>query len=151
MPTSTLPAVLWCVVLCACLQLAWTRGSVLFASGSPFPPAACPSGALDPITPAQCNNAYVFPAIGHAAVLTRARSIPDSVFLLVAEALASLSPPSELAHGHLFPPFRGIRAVSAALMAAVCAHLVEAGVGSPPEEGFDGDWLATCRAAMWDV
>jgi malic enzyme len=36
----------------------------------------------------QANNAYVFPAVGHAAVLTRAKTIPNDVFLVAAEALA---------------------------------------------------------------
>ena len=41
----------------------------------------------------QVNNAYVFPAIGHAAVLTRASVISDDVFLTAAEALSHMSPP----------------------------------------------------------
>jgi hypothetical protein len=35
-------------------------------------------------------------------------------------------------------------------MAAVCAYIVDSGLGSPPED-FNGDWGATCTAAMWDV
>ena len=39
----------------------------------------------------QANNAYVFPAIGMAAVLTRASAITDDVFLIAAEALAHMT------------------------------------------------------------
>ena len=39
----------------------------------------------------QANNAYVFPAVGFAAVLTRARSISDDVFLTAAEALSEVT------------------------------------------------------------
>ena len=39
----------------------------------------------------QANNAYVFPAIGMAAVLTRASAITDDVFLVAAEALAHMT------------------------------------------------------------
>jgi malate dehydrogenase (oxaloacetate-decarboxylating)(NADP+) len=59
------------------LQVTWTKGSVLFASGSPFP-AMCYDGC-EPLQPAQANNSYIFPAVGHAAVLTQAKAIPNEV------------------------------------------------------------------------
>jgi malate dehydrogenase (oxaloacetate-decarboxylating)(NADP+) len=33
------------------------------------------------VFPAQANNAYIFPAVGFAAVITRCSTIPDTVFL----------------------------------------------------------------------
>lgn len=69
---------------------------------------------------------------------------------MAAEALSAMTSLDELAHGYIFPPFSLIRQVSAKLMAAVCAYMVDTGLGSPPE-GFNGDWEATCTAAMWDV
>lgn len=59
------------------MQVNWTKGTVLFASGSPFP-AMCYDGC-EPLNPAQANNAYIFPAVGHAAVLTQAKAIPNEV------------------------------------------------------------------------
>jgi malate dehydrogenase (oxaloacetate-decarboxylating)(NADP+) len=59
------------------VQVNWTKGTVLFASGSPFP-AMCYDGC-EPLQPAQANNAYIFPAVGHAAVLTKANAIPNEV------------------------------------------------------------------------
>lgn len=54
--------------------VAATGGRVLFASGSPFGPVAAPgSGRM--LHPAQANNAYIFPAVGHAAVLAHCREI----------------------------------------------------------------------------
>ena len=41
----------------------------------------------------QVNNAYVFPAIGFAAVLARAATISDDVFLTAAETLSHMSSP----------------------------------------------------------
>lgn len=65
-----------CGALCV-VQVNWTKGTVLFASGSPFP-AMCYDGC-EPLQPAQANNAYIFPAVGHAAVLTKAKAIPNEV------------------------------------------------------------------------
>jgi hypothetical protein len=72
------------------------------------------------------------------------------VFLVAAEALSCMTSLDELSHGYLFPPFSHIRSVSAKLMSAVCQYFVDTGLGSTPED-FEGDWEATCTAAMWDV
>ena len=69
----------------------WTEGRVVFASGSPFPPTTMDSardGKTRTLYPAQANNAYVFPAVGRAAVLAGAGSVTDDDFLVAAEALS---------------------------------------------------------------
>ena len=101
--------------------VAATDGRVLFASGSPFPPLRHRGRTLHP---AQANNAYIFPAVGHAAVLARCRQISDDVFLVAAESLASMSSVADLEQGYLFPRFSGIKSVSARLMAAVADFMV---------------------------
>lgn len=70
--------------------LAWTGGRALFASGSPFPPARDPASGLTR-HPAQANNVYVFPAVGHAAVATKARMVTDEMFVVAAEELAGMT------------------------------------------------------------
>jgi malate dehydrogenase (oxaloacetate-decarboxylating)(NADP+) len=108
-----------------------TAGAVLFASGSPFQPLR---RAGRTYAPAQANNAYAFPAIGHAAVLCGASAITDEVFLLAAEALAGLTTRQELDTGMLFPRFSNIRDVSARLMGAVAADMCAHGLGSEPAD-----------------
>ena len=134
----------------------WTEGRVVFASGSPFPPTTIDSdsardGKTRTLYPAQANNAYVFPAVGRAAVLAGAGSVTDDDFLVAAEALSRMTSEEELASGRLFPNFDHIQAVSAALTARVCegmerggratrrpagtwAELVESEFFRPPEE-----------------
>jgi len=99
----------------------WTAGKVVFASGSPFPPLQHKGTTL---YPAQANNAYVFPALGHAAVLAGAKELRDDVFLAIAESLSTLTSNAELAEGRLFPDFDSIQEVSAELTARVATHLV---------------------------
>lgn len=145
----------------------WTSGRVLFASGSPFDPIMDDSGRQR-VAP-QANNAYIFPAVGHAAVLTRASCIPEEVFLVAAEELAAMGTAEARALGSLFPPFSAIRDVSARIMAPVAAFLVSRGLGQPPsgwpplkqQQGGtggvggcvanEGVWVQHARDAMWSV
>jgi malate dehydrogenase (oxaloacetate-decarboxylating)(NADP+) len=131
----------------------WSDGKVLFASGSPFSPLAGNDGKTH--YPAQANNAYVFPAVGYAAVLTRARAITDESFVDTAEALSTMTTLEELDQGRLFPAFSGIRGVSKALAARVAKKMVEEGLGELPEgvaKGADeAAWESFVASRMWDA
>jgi len=105
----------------------FSEGRVLFASGSPF-------GEVDGVAPAQSNNAYIFPAVGYAASLCRAKEITDETFLIAAKALSEMAPSAQLARGELFPKFDTIRDVSKRLIGQVAAHMCEQGIGTTPED-----------------
>lgn len=136
-----------------------TDGRVLFASGSPFSSLTRDGKTY---TPAQANNAYVFPAIGHAAMLCGAREITDEVFLLAAEALAGMTTRADLESGMLFPRFSNIRAVSGRLIAAIAEDMCATGLGRlpanfdavtagvPASVGTKAKWEAYARAHMFD-
>ena len=62
---------------------------MLFASGSPFDPLTDAGGVTH--YPAQANNAYIFPAVGFAAVLCRSKEITDEMFVLAAEELSAMT------------------------------------------------------------
>jgi len=129
-----------------------TKGKVIFASGSPFPPLLS-SGFVSNATtttfyPAQANNAYIFPAVGHAAVLCKAKTIPEEVFLEAAKCLSELSSMEDLACGKLFPMFESIQQVSSKIMARVCQYLVSRDLGDMPKD-FTGNWLDYTTKAMY--
>ena len=67
-----------------------------------------------------CTQAYVFPALGHAAILASASHLPDEVFLMAARVLSEVVSDDELAHGSLFPSFDRILWVSKTMMVKVC-------------------------------
>jgi len=69
--------------------LRWTDGRALIATGSPFPDVNYQGRT---IRVAQCNNVYIFPAMGLALLATETRRVTDSMFLAAAHALAAQSP-----------------------------------------------------------
>ncbi len=123
--------------------LAWTEGRAVVATGSPFPPVEIGGRA---IRIPQANNAYVFPGIGLGAIVSEARILPDSAFLVAARRLADMASPASLAEGALFPPIADLRSVAREVAIAVVAHLGELGVGRrfPPAA-----IPAAVDAAMW--
>lgn len=124
--------------------LAWTDGRALVATGSPFSPVEIGGRT---IKIGQGNNAYIFPGIGLGALVSEARWLPDSLFTVAAETLAAQVSAEDLASGLLFPPLGELRAVTAAIAAAVAAEAVDSGAALPiPPDDLRG----RVRGAMWE-
>lgn len=102
-----------------------TKGKALFASGSPFAPVEYEGKTF---VPRQGNNSYVFPALGLGAVVSRAKWMPDGMFLVAAKKLATLVSEEDLAQGSLFPALSDIRPVSVKIGAAVAAYAYDNGL-----------------------
>ncbi|HVN63902.1 MAG TPA: NAD-dependent malic enzyme [Candidatus Binataceae bacterium] len=79
----------------------WSDGRAIFASGSPF--AAVRYDGRQFI-PGQCNNLYIFPAVGLAIYNTRAKRVTDEMFIEAARAVAELVTPADLEVGRIYPP-----------------------------------------------
>jgi malate dehydrogenase (oxaloacetate-decarboxylating) len=94
----------------------WTEGRALVATGSPFAPVAY-EGRNFPI--AQCNNVYIFPAMGLGLIAARARRVTDAMMLAAARALAANSPAIKDPQGSLLPRLAEIRRVAVEIAVAV--------------------------------
>jgi malate dehydrogenase (oxaloacetate-decarboxylating) len=94
----------------------WTDGRALVASGSPFAPVSF-KGRKIPI--AQCNNVYIFPAMGLAVVASGARRVTEPMMLAAARALGANSPALKDPSASLLPPLPDIRRVAADIALAV--------------------------------
>ena len=115
--------------------LAWTEGHALVATGSPFP--AVPSGQV-PVTISQCNNAFIFPAMGLAVVAANATRVTDAMFLAAARQLADLSPARDSAANGLLPSVTSLPDIAPQVALAVALQAVADGVAprrSAPELG----------------
>jgi malate dehydrogenase (oxaloacetate-decarboxylating) len=96
--------------------LKWTEGRAIIATGSPFPPVTY-RGKTYPI--AQCNNAYIFPALGLGLVAGRCRKVTDAMLLAAARALSERSPARENPNAPLLPSLRELREVALEIALAV--------------------------------
>jgi malate dehydrogenase (oxaloacetate-decarboxylating) len=103
----------------------WTEGRALVATGSPFAPVSY-EGRKIPI--AQCNNVYIFPAIGLAVTASGARRVTDGMILAAARELAENSPALRDASASLLPALTDIREVAVQIAIAVGQEAQRAGV-----------------------
>ena len=124
----------------------YTEGRAIFASGSPFAPVTLP-GHEQVFVPGQGNNCYIFPGVGLGAVLSGTRTIPDSMFLASAKALADLVDQELLESGCMYPPLDSILDCSAHVAYAVCQEASRLGLN---DEAVDHLTVAHIRKAMYD-
>jgi malate dehydrogenase (oxaloacetate-decarboxylating) len=113
--------------------LEWTNGKAIIATGSPFDPVLH-NGVTHTI--AQCNNSYVFPAMGTGILASGARRVTDAMFMAAAEALMEKSPALENSAASLLPALSDIRSVGRHIAVAVATQAQRDGVADPttPEQ-----------------
>jgi len=110
----------------------WTDGRALVATGSPFAPVSY-GGRKIPI--AQCNNVYIFPAMGLGVVASGARRVTEAMMLAAARALGANSPALKDSSASLLPPLTEIRRVAVDIAFAVGIEAQKDGVA--PKLGED--------------
>jgi malate dehydrogenase (oxaloacetate-decarboxylating) len=105
--------------------LRWSDGRALVATGSPFPPVSF-GGRQWPI--AQCNNLFIFPAIGLGVSASGAWRVTDAMMLAAARALGECSPACDDPNACLLPPLEGLRRIAKHVATAVALEAVRGGV-----------------------
>src|SRR5882672_6742189 len=121
----------------------WTDGRALVATGSPFGPVSH-GGRRIPI--AQCNNIYIFPAIGLGVVASGARRVTDAMILASGRALGEASPALSDPSASLLPALPQLRGVAAHIAVAVGREAQRAGVA--PRLG-EADLRQRVAATQW--
>jgi malate dehydrogenase (oxaloacetate-decarboxylating) len=109
----------------------WTDGRALIATGSPFAPLHR-NGVERPV--AQCNNVYVFPAMGLAATAAQATRVTDEMMRVAAATLGEASPALADADQSLLPAWVDVPDVAVRIAHAVAVQAVADGV-APKRSG----------------
>jgi malate dehydrogenase (oxaloacetate-decarboxylating)(NADP+) len=124
----------------------WSDGQAIFASGSPFPPVEFKGKTY---TPAQGNNAYVFPGIGLGSVFSGATRVDNTDMIVAARTLAGLVPQKNLEAGACYPDLKTARDVSVKIAVEVAKWNYERGTALNKRP--DGDLEAAVRESMWSA
>jgi malate dehydrogenase (oxaloacetate-decarboxylating) len=103
----------------------WTDGRALIATGSPFPPVRR-NGVEQPI--AQCNNVYIFPAMGLAVTAAQATRVTDEMMRVAAATLGDASPALDNPDMPLLPAWSDVPDVATRIAHAVGVQAVAEGV-----------------------
>jgi malate dehydrogenase (oxaloacetate-decarboxylating) len=114
----------------------WTEGRALIATGTEFPPIIF-NGKTFKV--AQCNNFYIFPAIGLAVVASKAKRVTDKMMIAAASALSTFqdvrsSNNDDDAESPLLPPIENMRDIAIHIAIGVALQAQKDGVAPEMSE-----------------
>ncbi|MBS9532635.1 NAD-dependent malic enzyme [Mycobacterium sp. M1] len=121
----------------------WSDGRALVATGSPFPPVQV-GGHTRKV--AQCNNVYIFPAIGLAVTAVRATRVTDNMMRAAAMTLGEASPALVDRGLPLLPDYEDLPEITTRIATAVALQAVRDGVAPEPA---GADLAALVERTRW--
>ncbi len=132
--------------------LHWTEGRALVATGSPFAPVSFGGRT---VVISQCNNVYIFPAVGLGVVASRpfpdaagATRVTDGMFIAAARTLAEHSPALKDPDAPLLPALKDIRRVAVEIAVAVASEAQRSGA-APPLDSDSSSLRTRILASRW--
>ncbi len=121
----------------------WSDGKVIVATGSPFDDVDY-GGKRFRI--GQGNNVFIFPGVGLAAILTKAKAVTFDMFTTAAYALAECVSEENLAAGSVYPNIENLRHVSL----QVAVEVIKAEIQNNTSHELHAKNLAEyVKACMW--
>jgi malate dehydrogenase (oxaloacetate-decarboxylating) len=120
----------------------WTDGRALVATGSPFAPVRR-DGVEHRV--AQCNNVYIFPAIGLAVTASGATRVTDEMMRVAALTLGEASPALADPAEPLLPRWEDVPEIATRIAQAVAMRAVTDGVAPKRTEGEMAEAISATR------
>lgn len=111
--------------------IAWTKGTALIATGSPFEPVLF-EGTYRHI--AQCNNALIFPGIGLGIIAAKAKQVTENMLWAACMALNQCAPIHQDSKASLLPNMAHAKTTAKAIAIAVAKQARQEGVAGIPVE-----------------
>ena len=103
----------------------WSNKKAFISTGSPFAPIETAKGA---VRVDQTNNSYIFPGLGLGVISVKAKKVTQSMFIVAAETLASMSPTLKNDRANLLPPLVDSRKIAYKIAVAVAKEAMRCGV-----------------------
>lgn len=116
---------------------AYTKGRCIFISSIPLPPLKYGNKFYQP---GYCSGDYIISGITQGVLLSGMTTVPDEIFLVAAERLASLVWPNDLAKRDVYPPLRKLRCINLHIADAVFTLAYRRGLATlwpEPENSID--------------
>jgi malate dehydrogenase (oxaloacetate-decarboxylating) len=114
----------------------WTEGRALIATGTEFPPVSFDHKTFKI---AQCNNFYIFPAIGLAVVASEAKRVTDKMMIAAASSLGNFQGAKGNndrgdSESQLLPPIENMRDIAIHIATKVALQAQQDGVAPEMSE-----------------
>ncbi len=119
----------------------WSNGEVIYGSGTQFPPHTVDGREH---CPGQVNNVYIFPGMSFGAQACAAKTIPERLFMVAAEAVANSLTEDDMKVDRVIPSRDRLREVNLNVATAVVLECQKLGLATNPL----GDDAAAVKAAL---
>ena len=103
----------------------WTEGRAIVATGSPFANVSY-QGKSYTIT--QCNNSFIFPALGLAAIATKPKNITDEMLYVAAKTLSECAPAHAAENASLLPALEEAQTICRKIALAIGTEAYKSGL-----------------------
>lgn len=100
----------------------WSNGQAIVATGSPFGNVHF-NGQEYRI--GQGNNVFIFPGVGLAAIVSKAKKVTPEMFTAASYALAECVSDDDLAQGIVYPRISDLKEVSVVVAKVILSHIQE--------------------------
>jgi malate dehydrogenase (oxaloacetate-decarboxylating)(NADP+) len=124
----------------------WTDGAAIFGSGTHFDPVSV-NGTTH--SPGQVNNVYIFPGMSFGAISCQARTIPERLFLVAAEAVANSLSAQDFEESRVIPHRDRVQAVNLNVATAVAMEAQNLGLAGRKLGADSASTRASLEKMMW--
>jgi len=124
----------------------WSNGAVIYGSGTKMGASEVNGKTRDS---GQVNNFYIFPGMSYGAQKCAAKSIPESLFMVAAQAVANSLSAEDMSKDRVVPHPDRIRDVSLDVATAVVVECQSKGLATKNLGSGAAQVKDALKAAMW--
>jgi len=125
----------------------WSNETAIFGAGTFFDPVTIGGRTY---SPGQVNNVYIFPGVSFGAVVCSAKTIPESFFMVAAQAVANSLSDEDLKADRVVPSRDRLREVALNVATAVVLEAQKTGLAKIFLGKDDAAVRAAVAALMWE-